>query len=169
MVYSSTAEMIKEYEKCEAHHKTIETHHPDGIGWSGGILSTIECVFDVYSSLLRTAGVHRAYDKLLEILRLEKFSNLSPSGVYGALLHLHIRGVATSEKLREKTRWRTSHTQEFLYSAHLTFRSGDVRGAIKSGLITKYHVETALHCMVMNQELKRLRFRTGHDYSKFIS
>nr|UMO75674.1 MAG: putative RNA-dependent RNA polymerase [Polycipiviridae sp.] len=166
-VFSDAKSMLVEYKERENYHKRIESHHPDGEGWVDSITSTMECVLDVYNSLLRTAGIVRAYEKLLEILATPKFDNLDPSGVYGALLHLHIRGVANSERLRNSGKWRERRSQEELYKLHLRFRCGDVSAVYKSGIMGEYHRETAHHVSTMNCELQRLRMMYRHDHTKF--
>ncbi|UXD80047.1 putative RNA-dependent RNA polymerase complex [Linepithema humile polycipivirus 2] len=167
---ASTRQMIAEYMKCETRHKTQEHHHPDGLGWNGGITSTIECVFDVFNSILREKPLKQAYETLLSVLMTDKFINLDPAGIYAALLHIIIRGVAGTEQLRASSAWRRSKNQEQLMRTHLAFKRAGNRPTrdLHIGIrILDYHCETALHRLCIEKELKLLRVRASHDNTKF--
>lgn len=160
-------QLHQRYEQCERDHKLYESHHPDGLGWSAGILSTIECVFDVFNSLLRTCGIQTAYDRLLDLLRTDKFANLDPSGIYGALLHIHIRGVASSRELRQSAVWRSSRDSCERYHLHRLFLAGDSDALRKTSIFRQYLEETFLHRKCIETELQRFRYPHSHDKTKF--
>lgn len=150
-----------------AYHKTVEGHHPDGIGWNGGVDATIECVFDVYNSLLRTFSVKSAYSKLLIILESDKYTNLVPEGILFACLHLIVRGVALSHRLLASGEWRREGvSRELLFKASYDF----LNRIPPPTLVANYRSETLLHIECMRSEMKRLRIsndaRKFHDYSK---
>lgn len=160
-------ELHWKYDECEAKHKAIETHHPDGIGWNGGVDSTIECVFDVFNSLLRTNSVNNAYNKLLNILNDEKFSNLNTDGILFAILHIIIRGVANSARIYASGDWRREEiSQALCWKVSQDFAAG----LPPPTLIAKYRSETNLHIRSIVLELARLRITRSkssyHDYTK---
>lgn len=155
------------YNECELRHKTIEHHHPDGIGWNGGIDATIECVFDVFNSMLRSNSVNNAYNKLLNVLADDKFSNLDSDGILFAVLHILIRGVANSVKIFLYSSWRREEfSQDLLWKYTLDFANGIPPPTI----IANYRVETYIHIRSMALELARLRISRAkefyHDYTK---
>ena len=160
---------IDELEKCykwaENHHKVTETHHPDGIGWRSGFIATIECVFDILNSLLRTNSLTSAYNKLFSILLDTKFDNLDIQAIFYAFLHLSIRGVANSEEIYKSGNWRRENvSQELLMKVTREFAVGLAPRA----LISAYVRETRIHAKCMDSELGRLRSPTKrHDHTKF--
>nr|UXD80070.1 RNA-dependent RNA polymerase [Lasius niger virus 1] len=157
-------ELLKSYTECENTHKRLETHHPDGIGWNGGILATIECVFDVFNSLLRTNTITSAYGKLFNILMAPKFANLDIQGIFYAFLHMSIRGVASSERIYASGDWRREPvSQQLLFKVSQQFAIGFP----PRSLISSYVAETYLHIHSITGELRRLRSPTPHhDLSK---
>lgn len=163
---------LQEYEKCETLHKTKEHHHPDGLGWDGGMCATVECVFDVYNSLLRSQSIKPAYKTLLKVLAGDKFANLDPAGLYAALLHIIIRGIASSCSLRASSAWRKRFSQSELYTAHHTFMRAKTLSELQSGficgrLIDEYLKETKLHRACIEREKHLLRMAGHHDHTKF--
>lgn len=167
---NSTRDMLAQYTRAENYHKTQEGHHPDGLGWSGGMAATVECVFDVFNSLLREFPLHHAYERLLLVLLTDKFANLSPSGIYAALLHIIIRGVAFTEQLRTSSVWRRAQSQQRLMYLHLLFKQGGANPTSNlalAQLIENYHSELVMHRISVEQELKLLRIGGHHDHTKF--
>lgn len=167
---NSTREMIAKYQQCENSHKTQEGHHPDGLGWNGGMAATVECVFDVFSTLLREFTLQTAYDKLLQVLLTDQYVNLDPAGIYAALLHIIIRGVASTEQLRTYSAWRKIRDQRALMRLHVLFKIGGVNPCshlMVSSLMHYMHAETSLHRKCVEQELKLLRIGGHHDHTKF--
>lgn len=162
---ASLNEMRQNYITQEIQHKTVEGHHPDGIGWRGGLDASIECVFDVYSGLLRFHNVKSAYIKLLEILKDNKFDNLDSDGVLYALMHIICRGVSNSARFKQSVEWRQTQTpQEQLWKYVLDFSNGIPPGYLIQG----YRAELYLHSFVIDAEMKRLRIgEVHHDWSKF--
>lgn len=159
--------MLTYYQNVETYHKTQESHHPDGIGWNGGIDATIECVFDVYASLLRKNTVKNAYSKLLTILSDEKFANLTPAGILFACLHIIIRGVSASIDIRTLSLWREKeYSQQDLWELTTKFQTGSP----PISMLNDYYKETKIHSNVISTELRRLRIsHSTHDYTKFSS
>lgn len=160
--------MLEGYKSCERAHKGMEGHHPDGLGWHGGVDASIECVFDVYNSLLRTNSVKSAYAKLLNILMDEKFANLDTDGILFAALHIIIRGVSGSTQIHASADWRRETvTQELLFKVSSDY----INGIPPASLIAAYRAETTLHSSCIRSELTRLRISRAnkfyHDYSKF--
>lgn len=155
------------YFECEKKHKITEHHHPDGLGWSGGIDATIECVFDVLNSLLRTNSVNNAYNKLLNVLTDDKFQNLDSDGILFAFLHIIIRGVANSAIIYKSGNWRREEvSQELLWKQTQDFAAG----IPPPSLIAQYRQETYIHIRSLTLELARLRIsqpkNEHHDYTK---
>nr|QWY81620.1 MAG: RNA-dependent RNA polymerase [Polycipiviridae sp. XZN141292] len=156
-------ELMSGYEACEAGHKRIEFHHPDSETFVTSTAVTIECVFDVFSSLLRNASLETSFSRLLQVLKTAKFSKLCPLGVYYAFMHILIRGVANAPLFRQSSQWRYK-TPERLQELHRMYESG----LVCESEIAFYRRETWLHAVSIRQELSRLRFpRPNHDYTKF--
>lgn len=157
-------ELLKSYTECEISHKRLETHHPDGVGWNGGIMSTIECVFDVFNSLLRTNTISSAYSKLFNILLDSKFANLDIQGIFYAFLHMSIRGISSSERIYASGDWRREPvSQQLLFKVSRDFANG----MPPRSLIASYVTETYLHIHSLTEELRRLRSPSPHhDLSK---
>jgi len=157
--------MVNHYQ-CQEHiHKREESHHPDGLGWGGGTDSTIECVIDVYSCLLRTHAVKTAYIKLLDILKGDKFSNLTSEGILFACLHLIIRGVAGSAICKTHSEWRQEqYTQDQLWKYTKDFQNG----VPPQHIIGQYMRETLYHQLMVTKETKAMRISSSkHDHTKF--
>jgi hypothetical protein len=155
------------YNECEIRHKTVEHHHPDGLGWNGGIDATIECVFDVFNSLLRSNSLNNAYNKLLTVLTDDKFSNLDSDGILFAFLHIIIRGVSNSAKIYRYSEWRREDmSQDLLWKYTQDFANGIPPPTV----IANYRVETYIHIRSLSLELARLRISRAkeyyHDYTK---
>lgn len=166
----TTRDFVKQYELCEAHHKRYETHHPDGVGWGGGVGSSFECFMDVFNSVMRTSSsMQNAFATTLKVLQAEKFANLDPDGIYFAALHCFSRGVASFNEVRESARWRTRRDVYQLIRDHRAFLSGVPPPA----LISSYKMETNLHQVCVEQEMKRFRKPSPpgrhHDWTKFTS
>lgn len=161
-------DLLLNYQRAEKYHKTVENHHPDGDGWIFDMHKTIECVFDVYNSLLRTNSVKSAYGKLLNILADEKFSKLCADGIIQACMHIIVRGVAASSLLYDSSNWRRfPRTEEELIKI-----TGDyMKGVPPEQIIAQYKAETTLHSSHIRMELSRLRITRDplhyHDYTKF--
>ncbi|BBM96516.1 RNA-dependent RNA polymerase [Colobopsis shohki virus 1] len=158
-------ELSSLYKWAEGHHKRTEGHHPDGLGWNSGVFATIECVFDIFNSLLRTNSLISSYSKLFNILLDSKFTALDIQGIFYAFLHISIRGVALTEQLYNSGNWRREGvSQELLFKICNDFSNG----MQPRSLISAYVQETQLHANCINTELKRLRIKvTNHDYTKF--
>ena len=153
------------YKWAESRHKQVESHHPDGIGWRAGHIATIECVFDVFNSLLRTNTVTGAYNKLFNILLDSKFDNLDLQAIFYAFLHISIRGVANSKLIYDSANWRRENiSQDLLLKVTKDFSNG----LQPRGLIASYVKETRIHSKCMEKELMRLRSPIHkHDFTKF--
>nr|UMO75650.1 MAG: putative RNA-dependent RNA polymerase [Polycipiviridae sp.] len=164
---TSFRELHRMYDECEARHKSTENHHPDGIGWNGGIDATIECVLDVFNSLLRTNSVNNAYNKLLNILADDKFQNLDSDGILFAFLHIIIRGVANSARIYASGDWRR---EEFSQQLLWKYTQDFAEGIPPPTIIAHYRQETYLHIRSITLELARLRITRSkehhHDYIK---
>jgi hypothetical protein len=160
-------DLPRAYKECENQHKATEHHHPDGIGWNGGIDATIECVFDVFNSLLRLNSVNNAYNKLLTVLTEDKFNNLDSDGILFAVLHLIIRGVANSTRIYNNSEWRR---ERFEQSTLWNYTNDYTDGRPVPTVVAHYRAETVLHIRSITLELARLRItRTKehyHDYTK---
>jgi len=161
-------DLLLNYQRAESYHKSVESHHPDGRGWISGLDKTIECVFDIYNSLLRTNSVKSAYGKLLNILADEKFKPLDADGVIQACMHITIRGVAASELLFKSSEWRrTPRTEKELLDITADF----MKGIPSEAIVAAYKAETVLHSSHIRMELSRLRITRDpvhyHDYTKF--
>lgn len=156
-------EMYLSYERAEALHKQEEDHHPDG-RFTGSTRKTLECVFDVYHSLLRQYSVAEAFKKLLEILPSAKFEKLDMHGVYASFIHFYVRGVFAGETL-ERSQWRKEHSQQALLDIHHLILRGQCPVMLASG----YWCETVDHARALESELIRLRIGTFHDRSKFTT
>lgn len=153
------------YKWAENHHKRVETHHPDGVGWRSGHMATIECVFDVFNSLLRTNTLANAYNKLFNVLLDSKFDNLNLQSIFYAFLHISIRGVANAEHIYQSANWRRENiTQDLLLKVTRDFANG----MQPRSLISAYVKETRLHAQCIEAELARLRSSIHrHDFTKF--
>lgn len=168
-IQSTGKQLLEGYQRCEKHHKEIETHHPGTPGWfrngSAFIPSKIiEAIFDIYNSLLRKYTVASSYFKLLDILKNKPFSDLNVTYVYAALMHLQIRGVASSEILKASSNWRYNKTQQQLWLLHQQF----CIGCPNEQFISAYKYEIFLHQKTIDLELKRIRAKKcRHDFSKF--
>lgn len=160
--FVSSKEMVQKYKEQERLHKDLELHHPDGEMFLPTFEASFECVLDVFNSLLRTYNISAAYSKLLDLLVSSKFSNLLPAAAYAALMHLHIRGVASANLIKESARWRF-RSQEQLFALHKVYLAGK-RDAI---LEAQYLSELTLHRVSVEMELRRARIGGTHDWSKF--
>nr|WPV63617.1 MAG: RNA-dependent RNA polymerase [Wufeng shrew polycipivirus 2] len=158
------SELKNYYKTQEKLHKDLENHHPDGMGWrSGGIQQTVECIFDILNSLLRTNSLMNAYSKLFNILLDDKFSNLDNNGIFYAFLHMSIRGVAKSDSLYKSGDWRREVlSQELLFKISREYSSG----IPPNGVISRYINETRWHMQSMGKETLRLRIGGKHDATK---
>lgn len=162
---ASLNEMRQNYLEQERQHKQLEGHHPDGVGWNGGIDSTIECVFDVYSGLLKFHTVKSSYIKLLDVLKDDKFANLDPEGILHALLHIIVRGVSNQSRIAESASWRC---KEFPQQQLWKYTNDFANGIPPAYLIQGYRAELAVHSRLITTEIKRLRIASAwHDCTKF--
>ncbi|UHR49694.1 MAG: RNA helicase [Guiyang polycipivirus 2] len=159
------AELMTLYKWAENHHKRTELHHPDGLGWGGGIPATIECVFDVFNSLLRTHTLRSAYAKLFQVLASSKFEALDIQGIFYAFLHISIRGVSNTQQIFDSANWRRNEiSQDTLFKVCQDFSVG----LQPRSLISAYYYETQLHANLVRQEIGKLRLPdTNHDHTKF--
>lgn len=157
-------EMVSSYFKMEQLHKKSERHHPESWEGVGTLPETMECVLDIFNSLLKRYSVTAAYEKLLHVL-IDKASKLHPEGTYAALLHILCRGVASSKELKDSSEWRTSRSQAELFYLHKQYCLGQHDDLLEK----QYKTELFLHSLSVTAEMTRLRFggRT-HDYSKWI-
>nr|WAL01499.1 non-structural protein [Electric ant polycipivirus 1] len=160
----TTHEMISAYEICELEHKRAENHHPDSDNYSPNMKSSIEVTMDVFSCLLATAPLRRAYETLLKVLGEKKFRGINADGVYVALLHILIRGVANGNIIRDLRQWRTKRSQEELVRLHLDYANGVECKDLRSD----YTRELRMHCVCVTSEMIRMRLGTPkHDWSKW--
>ncbi|UHK03075.1 MAG: RNA helicase [Guiyang argiope bruennichi polycipivirus 1] len=163
--YQHTArEMLEKYNQCEIMHKVVEgRHHPDSPKFETNLESTFECVFDVYSSLLRESSIRTSFQRLIHILGTDKFSKLDPLGLYAAIMHLMIRGVANAELFRISGQWRKK-PEDQLEKLAKDFENGIVVPLE----IASYRRELHLHATAVRQEIRRARFKDyKHDHSKY--
>lgn len=89
MPSSTTKELLIGYEREELKHKNSERHHPGTEGWSkfhSDLMPEVhvEAIFDVFSSLLRTMSLEKAWTRLLDILSDQNspYSKLEPTFVF---------------------------------------------------------------------------------------
>lgn len=148
----------------EAEHKRLENHHPDGIGWAGGVIATMECVFDVFNCLLRTQKIDKAFKNLLQILAGDKFANLDSAGILYALIHISIRGVNADCEIFDYSEWRRKPiTQEKIFEELANVE----QGIYNQEICEDYYQETYLHMKALINCMTELRVRCFHDITKF--
>lgn len=157
--------LLSTYKWAEEFHKRTENHHPDGSGWIYGISTTIECVFDVFCSLLRTCTLEDAYSTLFVVLSLPKFNNLDIQGIFYAFLHISIRGVSNSYEIYTLSNWRRiplTQLDALKISRDFSLNKHD------KYLVSCYIRETTMHSRCINKEMYILTGNyVNHDYTKY--
>lgn len=142
-------QLLKEYPIQETLHKT-EGHHPDSPCFDKSIWSGYEVCVDVFHSIYRGIGnLKKAWEVFIDVISGEKFKDVNRLGIYYFLLRINQKGVSLN-------------SMPAYYRKHAVSRQWKLEDVVQD-----FYNETVDHAVQVSQEMKNVRCRFTHDWSKF--